>query len=257
MSFIKLHRDILESYCFANPNHLKVWIWLLLKANFKKTYIPFTIGRGITTIELDRGQLIFGRFTAEEELGMDGSMIYRILKKLEELEQIIIEPNNKYSIISICKYDSYQNNNCEIEQQVNNKRTTDEQQVNTLQEGKEGKEVVIYSKQNLKQHKIPSLDEVKYAFRGAGGNDEMAEIFFNKHESTNWNLNGSPIFQFKSLIPNFISNFNQIKNARNQSSSKSSNKSISSISSVASANFEALRNWADQFSDEHPNSNAK
>jgi len=254
MSFIKLHRDIMESYCFANPNHLKVWIWLLLKANFKKTYIPFIIGRGITTIELDRGQLIFGRFTAEEELGMDGSMIYRILKKLEELEQIIIEPNNKYSIISICKYDSYQNNNCEVEQQVNNKRTTDEQQVNTLQEGKEGKEIVIYSKQNLKQQKIPSLDEVKYAFRGSGGNDEMAEIFFNKHESTNWNLNGSPIFNFKSLIPNFITNFNQIKNARNQSANKSNHKSIGS---VADKNFEELRNWADQFSDEHPNSNAK
>jgi hypothetical protein len=46
-------------------------------------------------------------------------------------------------------------------------------------------------------------------------------------------------------------NFN---NGTNQSSNKSNNKSISS---VASANFEALRNWADQFSDDHPNSNAK
>jgi hypothetical protein len=268
MAFIKLDRNIVDSYCFANPNHLKVWLWLLVKANFKKNYVPLQVGKGTTTILIDRGQLIFGRFVAEKELKMNGSMIYRILKKFEDLGQIIIEPNNQYSVITICKYDSYQNNNTESEQQLNNQCTTneqpmnneciaDEQSLNILKEGlegKEGKEVVIYSKQNLKQQKIPSLDEVKYAFRGSGGNDEMAEIFFNKHESTNWNLNGSPIFHFKSLIPNFITNFNQIKNARNQSSNKSANKSISS---VASANFEALRNWADQFSDDHPNSNAK
>jgi hypothetical protein len=60
----------------------------------------------------------------------------RHLKKFEELEQIKIDANNKFSIITICNYDSYQDNISEDEQQVNNKRTTDEQLVNTLKEGK-------------------------------------------------------------------------------------------------------------------------
>lgn len=264
MSFIKLHRDLIESYCFANPNHLKVWIWLLLKANFKKTYIPFTIGRGITTIELDRGQLIFGRFTAEEELGMDGSMIYRILKKLEELEQIIIEPNNKYSIISICKYDSYQNNNCEVEQQVNNKRTTDEQQVNTLQEGKEGKEVI----NNIigKKFVYEDFNELPNNYIQSA----IQQLHFQKQKKvseneviSNWEafklqyLTGTTFYNNQHSVyqhfVNWIKNQN-FTNGTNQSINKSSNKSISS---VASANFEELKHWADQFSDEHPNSNAK
>lgn len=264
MSFIKLHRDLLESYCFANPNHLKVWIWLLLKANFKKTYIPFTIGRGITTIELDRGQLIFGRFTAEEELGMDGSMIYRILKKLEDLEQIIIEPNNKYSIISICKYDSYQNNNCEVEQQVNNKRTTDEQLVNTLQEGKEGKEVfnniigkkfVFEDFNGLPNHLNKSvIEQTKIT--------KQIDVTFDQVNSM-WdvfklqNLTGTKFYNNEHSVyqhfVNWIKNQN-FNNGTNKSNYKSDNKSISSVSS---ANFEQLKHWADQFSDDSPNSNEK
>jgi hypothetical protein len=130
MAFVKIDKRILDSYCFSNPSHLKIWIWLLVKANYKKSYVPVNIGRGISTIEVDRGQLIFGRFKAEEELLLDGSLIYRTLKKFEELEQIIIESNNQYSIITICNYDSYQNKNEKNEQQTNSKRTTNEQQTN-------------------------------------------------------------------------------------------------------------------------------
>lgn len=130
MSYIKVHRDILESYCFSSSNSFKIWMWLLLKANYKKTFIRLKAGKGETVVEINRGQLIFGRFRAEEELGIDGSLIYRVIKKFEELEQIIVESNNQYSIITICKYDDYQGEDNSDEQQMNNKRTTNEQQTN-------------------------------------------------------------------------------------------------------------------------------
>lgn len=152
MAFIKIDREILNSYCFANPNHLKIWIWLLVKANYKKTFASLKIGKGYITVKVERGQLLFGRFKAEEELGLDGSLIYRVIKSFEEQEQIKVESNSQYSLITICKYDSYQNNNQENEQPTNkqqttneqpteNQRTTDEQQANTSKEGLEVKEV--------------------------------------------------------------------------------------------------------------------
>jgi hypothetical protein len=145
MSFIKIDRDILSSYCFANANHLKIWLWLLVKANYKKAFVPLKIGIGYTTVEVNRGQLLFGRHKAEEELGIDGSLIYRVLNKFEELGQINIVSNNQYSIITICKYDTYQsydkddeqplnNQRTSNEQPMNNRRTTDEQQMNTYKE---------------------------------------------------------------------------------------------------------------------------
>ena len=151
MSYIKVHRDILDSYCFSSSNSFKIWMWLLLKANYKKSFITLKAGRGEATIELNRGQLLFGRFRAEDELGIDGSLIYRVIKKFEELEQIIIESNNQYSIITICKYDDYQGDDNINEQQTNSKRTangqqtnskrtTNEQQTNTYKEELEEKE---------------------------------------------------------------------------------------------------------------------
>jgi hypothetical protein len=151
MSYIKLDRDLLYSYCFANPNHLKIWIWLLIKANFKNAFIPLNVGKGFKTIEVKRGQLIFGRNKAEEELGLNGSLIYRTLLKFQELGQINIEVNNHFSVITICNYDSYQSKSDEVEQamnskctadeqQMNNRRTTDEQQMNIYKEELEEKE---------------------------------------------------------------------------------------------------------------------
>jgi hypothetical protein len=162
MAFIKIDRDILNSYCFSNPNHLKIWIWILLKANFKKNYVSVNTGKGTTTIEVNRGQFIFGRLKAEEELDIHNSLIYRAMKKFEELGQIKVESNNQYSLVTICKYDSYQSKNDKSEQpmnnqrttnaqptnnqrttneqRMNNQRTTNEQRMNTTKEGKEGKE---------------------------------------------------------------------------------------------------------------------
>ena len=152
--WIKIHRGVLDSFCFANPNHFKVWVWMLLKANYKKSFVPLNAGRGSTTIEVDRGQFIFGRNKASEELGLNGTAVYRILQKFEELKQISIEPNNHYSLITICNYNSYQNIKDKDEQQMNSKRTANEQLMDNKRtanehiqeelEYKEGKEGIAH-----------------------------------------------------------------------------------------------------------------
>jgi hypothetical protein len=191
---------------------------MLLKANFKKTFASINIGRGTATVEVNRGQFIFGRFKAEEELDMNGSLIYRALKKFEELEQIIIETNNQYSLITICNYDSYQSNNSGSEQQTNNERTMNEQRMNIYKEGLEGKEGKEESNAHLKNSNlfrkpiIPTYEEVEQAFLSSGGNKEMAKIFFDKNSATGWFLKGSPIVNFRNLLPSFIANFKTLSN---------------------------------------------
>lgn len=134
---IKLFRSILESQVFAHPIALKIWIWCLCRATYKKRYFPLKIGKGFITVELLPGQFIFGRFKAEEELGIDGSTIYKWIQKFasEEYEMITIESNNQYSIITICKWSEYQVDKLKAvttkEQPKNNGVTTEEQQRNT------------------------------------------------------------------------------------------------------------------------------
>lgn len=187
MSYIKLNRSLLESHSFANPNHLKIWIWMLLKANFKNAFVPINIGRGFITVEVKRGQLIFGRFKAEEELNINGTMVYRVIQLFEELGQIKVEKNSHFSLITICKYDSYQGQSNESEQamnslrtgneqHVNNTRTTHEQHMNIykeeLEEKEEIEELIIKGKkflnsdfQDLPEHFYKSIIEQMFIFK--------------------------------------------------------------------------------------------
>lgn len=218
MAFVKIDKEILNSYCFANPNHLKIWIWLLVKANYKKTFAPLKIGKGYITVNVERGQLLFGRFKAEEELGLDGSLIYRVLKIFEEQEQIKVESNNQYSLITICKYDSYQNNNQETEQPTNNQRTTDEQptenqwktdeqQVNTSKEGLEYKEVKEDKYAIPEKHDF--LEYVKSVYDKLGKSfteySVSAELKYDSWVINGWkDGNDKKIKNWKSKINNTI-----------------------------------------------------
>lgn len=148
----------MDSYAFANPKHLKIWLWLLMKANYKKGYALISTGRGEMTVEVKRGQLIFGRFKAEDELEMDGNFIYRTLQKFQELGQIKIKSDSHFSLITICKYDTYQSQENESEQPLNRQRTGNEQHVNNTRTTHE--QHVNTSKEELEELEIKEEKEV-------------------------------------------------------------------------------------------------
>ena len=129
--WIKLHRKLKDSLVFDNPDLLKVWIWCLLKA----THDDYIQMIGLQEVELKKGQFIFGRKVAANELKMSESKTYRLIKKLENMQNLNIKANNKFSVITIENWEIYQsdnnNNEQQSEQQMNNKRTTNEQQMNT------------------------------------------------------------------------------------------------------------------------------
>ena len=127
--WVKIHRQLLDSEIFANSKALKIFIWLLLKANIQPRFSSLKIGEGESSVQIGYAQILFGRYKAEEELSIDGSTIYKLLKKMEESGMIKIESNNHYSIITICNFELYQGTyNKEVtatQQQRNNRGTTE------------------------------------------------------------------------------------------------------------------------------------
>lgn len=124
--YVKLYRQLLDSTQFADPIRLKVWIWCLIKANHKTRAVPLKTGKGYTTVMVKRGQFIFGRNKASDELNVAGSTVLRHLEKLEAEKAIKIHSDKQYSLITICKYEDYQSIEEESEQPMNNLRTTNE-----------------------------------------------------------------------------------------------------------------------------------
>lgn len=103
-SWVKLYRKLLQSPIFENEKALKIWIWCLLKASYKDREQLV----GLQVVNLKSGQFIFGRKKAAEELRMTESIIYKYIKLLEDLQMISIESNNKFSIVTVEKWEDYQ-----------------------------------------------------------------------------------------------------------------------------------------------------
>lgn len=115
-SWIKLYRKILKSPIWENEKALKIWIWCLVKATHKER-IQLV---GQQEVNLEKGQFVFGRKKASEELSMTESTIYKYIKLLEKLQMISVKSNNKFSIVSVEKWEDYQIEDIEKEQQSNN-----------------------------------------------------------------------------------------------------------------------------------------
>ncbi len=126
--WIKLHRKLLDNPIIVkDSDYLSVWIYVLLNATHKE-YDTLFQGKRIT---LKKGQLITGRKSISEKLKINESKVQRILKTLENEQQIKQQKGNKNRLITILSWDKYQQDEHQTEQQVNNNRTTSEQQVNT------------------------------------------------------------------------------------------------------------------------------
>lgn len=143
IGWVKLHRQLLNSRVFANESLLKVWIYCLLKANHDQYFAPVSSGKGEIEVEIKPGQFVFGRNKASHELGMNPNSVYKRIKKLEKLKNITIQSNNQYSVITICKWDTYQKKDKDKGQPnyqlSNNQVTSKEQLSNTYKNEKNEK----------------------------------------------------------------------------------------------------------------------
>ncbi len=128
IGWISLHRKLLNNPIVCkDSDYMAVWIYLLLNA----THAEYdTIFKG-NRITLKAGQLITGRDVISKKFKINSSKTQRILKKLENEQQIEQQTSNVNRLISIVNWSEYQDSEQRNEQQVNNKRTTSEQQVNT------------------------------------------------------------------------------------------------------------------------------
>ena len=134
-TYVLLARSIIDSDVFASQKLLKIWIWCLCKASHKDRSVPLKVGKGETVVKVKRGEFVFGRYKAEDELCIDGSTVYKAMQKLKQLGNINIKSNKQYSIISICNYDLYQdvrNYKVTSKEQVRNNQVTQTNMLNML-----------------------------------------------------------------------------------------------------------------------------
>jgi len=138
--YVKLWRKSIDSFVFADLELWKLWCLCLMKANHKGRWIPL---EGLKEpIKINPGQFMTGReslhqiyYPRKKKNQKSALTLWRWLQILEKAGNLNIKSYTKYSIITISNWTEYQQD----EQQMNNKRTTDEQQMNTNKNDKNDK----------------------------------------------------------------------------------------------------------------------
>ena len=125
--WISLHRKLLENPIIKKEGLLQLFIYCLLKANSSDSKII----HNSEEILIKRGSFISSRKHIASDLNQKESTIYKRLKILKKLEICNTKSNNKYTLLTVINYDSYQNPKQESHRKRNNKVTTKEQQSNT------------------------------------------------------------------------------------------------------------------------------
>lgn len=112
--FVVIWRKIIETSFFKDAVALQLAIYLILKASHEDQTITFN-GQPLI---IHRGQLITGRDKLATALDASPSTIRNKLVLLRNARFLDSETNNKFTIITICNYDTYQNNITKLGQQL-------------------------------------------------------------------------------------------------------------------------------------------
>lgn len=209
--WIKLHRKLLEWEWFDEPNTLSVFIYLLLSARHN-------IGswRGI---EIGVGQIITSKGKIAEATGLSAQEVRTTLARLEGTHEIEIQATNKYSIITICNYASYQADEDSVQQttqqttqQTNNKQITNKQQTNNNKQelynyNNIEKERSLFKETNTPKGDIskesrfrkPTIEEID-CYCKERNNGINPQQFYDFYESKGWKIGSSKMKDWKAAI---------------------------------------------------------
>jgi hypothetical protein len=102
--YIKLWRKSLDAGWLRDHKLWSFWSYCLLKATHKE--YDFIVG--LQKVHLEPGQFVFGLHKAARDLNMTVAQIRSRRDSLKKAGNITIKSTNKYSIITIVNWDSYQ-----------------------------------------------------------------------------------------------------------------------------------------------------
>ena len=152
--WIKIHRKITKWEWYDDGNTFRLFIHLLLTANYES--------KKWHGIVVNRGELITSIRNLAKTLKLSEQKIKTSINKLKSTHEITSKSTNKYTIITICNYNSYQSlenqnntqNNTQNNNQITNKQQTNNKQITTTKEYKEKRKESKISKELLRKNNI-------------------------------------------------------------------------------------------------------
>lgn len=123
--WITLHRKFLTWEWFDKPEMVQLFIWLLLNANYADKKWQGQV--------IKRGQILTTTPKIMEALRLTERQTRTCISRLKSTGEVSVKTTNRFTIITICNYDRYQNDNLANDGQndgQNVTQTTDKRRTN-------------------------------------------------------------------------------------------------------------------------------
>jgi hypothetical protein len=178
--WIKLHRQFINWEWFNKSEAVHLFLYLLLKANHKDG--------NWQGIEIKKGQFItsYGKISSDTNISLQ--TIRTLLKKFELTNEINTQPTNKYTIITICKYDTYQDEETQTNTQLTNNQQTTNNQLTTNKNDNNKNKFVVPTFQDINNYCLER------------GTTVDANKFIDYYTSNGWMVGKNKMKDWKACV---------------------------------------------------------
>ena len=185
--YVKLNRNLLDWRWYRDANTIRVFLHLLLSANFKDQ--PFE------NIIVRRGEVATSYGAIAEALHISARQARTAVTHLKVSGTVSVKQYSKFQVISIISWDLYQ---CAVSGTEAVKSQAEVSQKSTNEESKESKKDSMPPRRT--RFTPPTVEEVK-AYCAERGNHVDADRFVDFYTANGWTQGrGKPIKDWKACV---------------------------------------------------------
>lgn len=193
--WIKIHRSIQDHWLYTEKrvfSRFEAWNDILLTVNYSDAQ---TLIKG-KLYNVKRGESILSLDSWAKRWGWEKSSVRRFLKLLENESMVVLVSDNVTTRLTVCKYESYQDERNADETRKKLKRNSNEIQTTPIKEEEEEQE------EKRRVFIKPTLEQVKDYMKEIEFNGD-AEYFYNYYESNGWVVGRAKMKDWKSAVQNW------------------------------------------------------
>jgi len=240
-SWFKISRAIVNHWVFANGDYLKLWIYIIARANYKPSKI--LIGRKL--VEVDRGELItsLASMARGSRVGVQTVRSFLDLAQRDLMIEKLTQKSNtesntqvtqKVTHLKVINYEAYQEVQQASNTESNTPVTSQKHERNNIIEVKKFlvEEKELHPKKDIVPNRapsrfvIPSLPEVFEYMAEKGADASEAERFTDHYTANGWKVGRNAMKDWKAAVRNWIKNKNQFSGSSNGAPRKRGDRNV-------------------------------
>ena len=194
--WIKIHRCISNNWLYTEKrcfSRFEAWIDILMTVNFADAQVLIK-GK---LYQVKRGQSILSMDSWANRWNWDKSKVRRFFELLKKDSMITINTDTITTQLTVCNYESYQDEQHTDKPQTKRKRNANETQTTSI---KEEEEEIEEQEEKRDRFKAPTLEELKNEFPNLD-----AQRFHDFYSSKGWMIGKNKMKDWRAAARNWIS----------------------------------------------------